>query len=144
KLQAGGPDDLKVSGKNSITLHGVLVGEVWVASGQSNMEWPMRATSDATNELAKTAQAMLRLYTVPKLKANHPTNNVPGTWLECGPDTTPGFSAVAYYFARDLQKALGVPVGVIHTSWGGSPCEVWIREEVLASNQEFKRDILEA
>jgi sialate O-acetylesterase len=88
---------------------------------------------------AQNHQPNIRLYTVPKLKAERPTNNVPATWQVCNPTTTPGFSAVGYYFARDLQKALGVPVGIIHDSWGGSPCEVWIREDVLGSNAEFKR-----
>src|SRR5262249_10226602 len=92
---------------------------------------------------AASANGGLRLYTVPKLKANAPTNNVPSSWQECSPSSTPGFSAVAYYFARDLQKALGVPVGIIHTSWGGSPAEVWMSEQALSANPDFKRDILD-
>ena len=143
KLSAGGPDDLKVTGKNSITLKDVLVGEVWIASGQSNMEWAMRNSYQPDLEIPKTANPMLRLYTVPKLKAEKPVDNVPSSWTACGPDTISNFSAVAYYFGRDLQKALGVPVGMIHTSWGGSPAEVWMREEVLASNPYYKRDILD-
>ena len=144
KLKAGNAaEDLKLTGKNSITLKDVLVGEVWIASGQSNMEWPMRNTYQADTEIPKTANSMVRLYTVPKLKAENPVDNVPSSWTACGPDTTPSFSAVAYYFARDLQKALGVPVGMIHTSWGGSPAEVWMREGVLVSNPDFKRDILD-
>ncbi|HEU0010839.1 MAG TPA: sialate O-acetylesterase [Verrucomicrobiae bacterium] len=144
KLDAGGPDKLTVTGKNSIALDGVMVGEVWIASGQSNMEWPMRATYDATNEVAKATDALVRLYTVPKLKSGTPVDNVPSAWQPCSPASVSNFSAVAYYFARDLQKALGVPVGIIHTSWGGSPCEVWIREEVLTSNPGYRRDILGA
>jgi sialate O-acetylesterase len=108
------------------------------------MEWGMRASHDPENEIAKTSNPNVRLYTVPKLKANQPTSNVPASWLPCEPVTTAGFSAVAYYFARDLQKALGVPVGVIHTSWGGSPAEVWMREGVIASDPDYKRDILDA
>jgi sialate O-acetylesterase len=140
---AGAPAELKVSGKNSLTLKNVLVGEVWIASGQSNMEWPLRSSFEAEKDIAASANAMIRLYTVPKLKANAPTNNVPASWQECGPQSSPGFSAVAYYFARDLQKALGVPVGVIHTSWGGSPAEVWMSEETLSRNAGYKRDILD-
>lgn len=143
KLKAGGPHNLTVTGENSIILGNILVGEVWIASGQSNMEWPMRASHEPDVEIPRTANDMIRLYTVPKLKADKPTNNINAAWQECKPSTTSNFSAVAYYFARDLQKALGVPVGIIHTSWGGSPAEVWIREEVLASNPEYKRDILE-
>src|SRR5262249_19892894 len=101
RLKAGGPDELKVSGKNAITLKNVLVGEVWIASGQSNMEWPLRMSHEADQAIAASANGQLRLYTVPKLKANAPTNNVQSSWQECSPSSTPGFSAVAYYFGRD-------------------------------------------
>jgi sialate O-acetylesterase len=143
KLKAGGPDELKVSGRNTLVLKNVLVGEVWIASGQSNMEFPLRNSFEADKDIAASANAMIRLYTVPKLKAMDPTNNVPASWQECNAKSVPGFSAVAYYFARDLQKALSVPVGVIHTSWGGSPAEVWMSETVLASNADYKREILD-
>jgi sialate O-acetylesterase len=144
KLAAGGSDDLKVSGKNTITLHGVLVGEVWIASGQSNMEWVMRNTYEATNEIAKVANPLIRFYTVTKRKADQPVDTVTNQWVDATQENAPAFSAVAWYFARDLQQALGVPVGIIHTSWGGSPAEVWIREGVLASNPGYKRDIVDA
>ena len=147
-LKPGVPAVLKVSathdGKNTmVQINDVLVGEVWIASGQSNMEWPLRSSFNSTNDIAGSANANLRLFTVPKLKLDAPTNNVNARWLECEPKNVPGFSAVAYYFARDLQKALGVPVGVIHTSWGGSPAEVWIREEMMAADKDYKRDILD-
>src|SRR5438093_314218 len=144
RLEAGGPDKLTVRGKNSISLDDVMVGEVWIASGQSNMEWPMRASYDAENEIAKATNPLLRLYTVPKLKSDAPVDDVPSAWQPCSAATVSNFSAVAYYFARDLQLALGVPIGIIHTSWGGSPCEVWIREDVLVSNPGYRRDILGA
>jgi sialate O-acetylesterase len=143
KLKAGGPNDLTVTGKNSVVLKNVLVGEVWIASGQSNMEFALRNSFESQKDITACANELIRLYTVPKLKANAPTNNVHASWQECNPQTSPGFSAVAYYFARDLQKALHVPVGVIHTSWGGSPAEVWMSEEVLAANPDYKRDILD-
>ncbi len=142
--KAGGPDTLKVSGKNSITITDVLVGEVWVASGQSNMEWPLRSSFEPANDIAGSANPMIRLFTVPKLKADAPVDDVKSKWQECAPESVPGFSAVAYYFARDLQKALKVPVGIIHTSWGGSPAEVWMSEKVLSSNADHKRDIFDA
>src|SRR5439155_25967423 len=90
------------------------------------------------------ANPMIRLYTVPELKADAPTNNVNSSWQECNSKTCPNFSAVAYYFGRDLQKALQVPIGLIHTSWGGSPAEVWMSEKVLATNPSYKKQILEA
>jgi sialate O-acetylesterase len=144
KLKAGGPEELKVSGKNTIALQNVFVGEVWVASGQSNMEWPMRASYESEKEILAAIHPLLRLYTVPKLKADEPKDNVNASWQECHPETASNFSAVAYYFGRDLQKALKVPVGIIHTSWGGSPAEVWMSEQVLSANPEYKRDILDA
>lgn len=150
KLRAAGPSDLTVVSsragpdRDSITLKNVLVGEVWIASGQSNMEWPLRASLAPEAAIAQSANPMIRLYTVPKNKAAEPQDNVKASWQECGPDTVPSFSAVAYYFAKNLQWSLGVPIGIIHTSWGGSPVEVWIREEILTANPEWKQDILDA
>lgn len=141
--KAGGPDVLTVAGENLLSINDVLVGEVWVASGQSNMEFPLSKSFEAAPDIAASANPMIRLFTVPKLKLDEPTNNVNGAWKLCDPDSVPGFSAVAYYFARDLQKALNVPVGIIHTSWGGSPAEVWMSEKALAANPELKRDILD-
>jgi sialate O-acetylesterase len=151
-LKAGGPDTLKVFGTKAdangtrhsvVEIKDVLVGEVWLASGQSNMEWPMRASYQPEEDIKKSANPHIRLFTVPKLKLNAPTNNVNARWQECEPDAVRSFSAVAYYFARDLQKALGVPVGVIHTSWGGSPAEVWMSRRVLSGNPEYQRDVLD-
>lgn len=145
KLSASAaPEKLIIEGaKNRIEINDVLVGEVWIASGQSNMEWPMSASFDAESEMAKATQPLLRLYTVPKLRAMQPTDNVSAKWEQCGPASVRGFSAVAYYFGRDVQKALGVPVGVIHTSWGGSPAEVWMSQRVLESNPRYKSEILD-
>jgi sialate O-acetylesterase len=142
-MEAGGPHKLTVTSYRNYRkgrplpppetneISNIMIGEVWIASGQSNMEWPMRWSYDPENEIAKTANSDVRLYTVPKLKADRPTNDVNGSWQVCDPTTTSNFSAVAYYFARDLQKTLNVPIGIIHTSWGGSPAEVWMSEEVL-------------
>jgi sialate O-acetylesterase len=142
-LKPGGPDVLTISGKTTIQFSNVLVGDVWVASGQSNMEFAMRGSFQAENDIASSANPMIRLITIPKLKANDPTNNVNARWVQCGPETVPFFSAVAYYFGRDLQKARGVPIGLIHTSWGGSPAEVWMSQPVLESNPRYKKEILE-
>jgi sialate O-acetylesterase len=147
-LKAGAPDTLRVRGEKDgktslVQVSDVVVGEVWIASGQSNMEWPLSKSYEAAKDIANSANPQIRLFTVPKLKLNEPTNNVNGKWQLAAPESVPGFSAVAYYFARDLQKALGVPVGVIHTSWGGSPAEVWIREDVMSADKDYKRDILD-
>ena len=144
KLEAGGPFEMKVTGKNQLTIRDVLVGEVWVASGQSNMEWPMTRTSNSEEAIKQSENSRLRLFTVPKMKAMEPKDNVDSSWKLCHPDNVAGFSAVGYYFGRDLQKALNVPVGIIHTSWGGSPAEVWMSEAWLSDNPEYKQDILGA
>jgi sialate O-acetylesterase len=142
KLKAGGPDTLKVTGKNSVTVQDVLVGEVWVASGQSNMEWAMRSSFEPQADIAAARNPHLRLFTVPKLKSDKPVSTVDSSWKQTNPETVTNFSAVGYYFGNSLQKALNVPVGIIHTSWGGSPAEVWMRHEILSSNTDYKRDVL--
>lgn len=143
KLKAGGPHRLEVRGENTITLNNVLVGEVWICSGQSNMEWPIRATFEPEKALASARNNNIRVFTVPKLKAAKPEDDVEGKWAVCSPTILSNFSAVAYYFGRDLQKAIHVPIGLIHTSWGGSPAEVWLRQEVLEENPQFKKEILD-
>lgn len=143
KMDAGGPDILTVTGKNKIELTNVLVGEVWVCSGQSNMEWPLRSTFEPEKAIAASGNPAIRLFTVPKLKSDQPLRDVQSRWVVCGPETAAGFSAVAYYFGRDLQRALGVPIGLIHTSWGGSPAEVWMSSDVLQGNSEYKSAILD-
>ncbi len=143
-LKAGGPDTLVVSGKESVQFANVLVGEVWVCSGQSNMEWPLNRSYQADADIAAATNSQLRLFTVPKLKALAPTNNVNARWQLSTPESAKNFSAVAYYFGRHLQIARNVPVGLIHTSWGGSPAEVWMSRETLEGNPHYKTDILDA
>lgn len=138
------PTTLTVKGKNEIVIKNVLVGEVWVASGQSNMEWPLNRSFEPQGAIQNSANPNIRLFTVPKNKQNQPVDDIKSSWQECNPQTIPNFSAVAYFFGRDLQKALNVPIGLIHTSWGGSPAEVWMSEDVLKANPEYKRDILDA
>lgn len=143
--KAGGPETLEVSGKNKIAIQNVLVGEVWICSGQSNMEWDLRRSYQPEEDIAASANANMRLFLVPKLKAESPQTDTKGSWKVADPTSTPGFSAVAYYFGRDLQKALGgVPVGLIGTYWGGSPAEVWMSREFLAARPGYKADILDS
>src|SRR5262245_4295002 len=111
-LEPGGPSGMSIRGRNEITLKNVYVGEVWVCSGQSNMEWPLWGTADADKAIGSSKNPLLRLFTVPKTAATAPRREVQAAWQECGPDTVANFSAVAYYFGRDLQKARNVPVGL--------------------------------
>jgi sialate O-acetylesterase len=137
-LKAGGPFELTIAGKNEIKLKNVLVGEVWIASGQSNMEWPVSFSHNAQKAIEQSANPKIRLYTVPKHPSARPLHDVQANWVECGPATVPNFSAVAYFFGRDLQKARNVPVGLIHTSWGGTLAEAWTSRKTLEAYPELK------
>jgi len=143
-LKAGGPDSLAIEGKNKLELKNVLVGEVWVCSGQSNMEFPLDKSYESAPDIAACANSNVRLFLVAKVKSDVPLEDVKAQWKECNPQTAPGFSAVAFYFGRDLQKSRKVPVGLIGTYWGGSPAEVWMSKSTLEKNPEYKRDILDS
>jgi sialate O-acetylesterase len=144
KQRPGLAEKLIVRGRNeALTRTNILVGEVWVCSGQSNMEWPLSKSEDPQPAIDAASTKPLRLFTVAKAMAATPADDVNGRWELCNAKTAAGFSAVAYYFGVDLQRARNVPVGLIHTSWGGSPAEVWVREDVLAADPDFKRNILD-
>lgn len=135
---AGGPFELTIAGKNTITLRNVLVGEVWVASGQSNMEWPVQWSLNADQEIAAANYPQIRLFSVKHTVANQPRPDTEGAWVECTPQTIPGFSATAYFFGRELHQALGVPVGLIKTAWGGTPAESWTSRSSLEAYPDLK------
>lgn len=137
-LKAGGPHELTVAGRNSITVRDVHVGEVWVCSGQSNMEWTVNNTNNADAEKAAANHPRIRHFYVPKRQESSPVLDVVGTWKVCTPETVGSFTAVGYYFGRELHQKLNVPVGLIHTSWGGTPAEVWTSKRVLEGNELLK------
>jgi len=140
-MKSGGPFTMTISGSNTIELKNVMVGEVWIASGQSNMQWPLSKTSDSEAAIKSAADPMLRLFTVAHVPAAQPVTEIDGAWRECTPESVADFSAVAYYFARELRKALGVPVGIIHTSWGGTRVEAWTSLRTLQSDPDFTESI---
>ncbi len=133
KPGAAHPLTLTFLGKNSVTIHDVLIGEVWIASGQSNMQMALRYTQDGEKAAAAANDPLLRLYTVPNVAAPTPLTSIVSRpkWQECTPQSAINFSAVAYYFGKHLREALKVPVGIIHTSWGGTPAEAWTSQEAL-------------
>jgi sialate O-acetylesterase len=137
-LAAGGPHELLVKGKNEMKVPDVMVGEVWVASGQSNMEWAIRSGSATEQEKASANYPAIRMFTVAKTVTGKPAKDVTGTWTVCTPQTVGSYSAVAYYFARQLHRKLGVPVGIIHTSWGGTPAEAWTQLAALDADPDLK------
>jgi sialate O-acetylesterase len=131
--EPGGPFPMTIAGKNEIVLKDVYVGEVWVASGQSNMEWNVGwpPAVDMKSATAEPANPLLRVFTVKHNVQITPATTVEGKWVEAAPETVGKFSAVGYFFARDLQKKLKIPVGLIHSSWGGTPAEAWTSLRVL-------------
>ncbi|ANH82213.1 sialate O-acetylesterase [Niabella ginsenosidivorans] len=143
-IAAGGPYSILFKGSNTITVKNVLLGEVWLCSGQSNMEFPLgkqkawrTGVFHYEEEIAKAGDPELRLFTVKQEVADEPLADVNGQWDACTPQTVAGFSAVAYYFGREIRKTTGFPVGLIHSSWGGTPAESWVRKEVLLSDKDF-------
>ncbi|MEX1113647.1 MAG: sialate O-acetylesterase [Akkermansiaceae bacterium] len=137
-LKEGGPFTMKITGDNAVTVNNLLVGEVWVCSGQSNMEWSFARAHNAKEEGPKAAFPKIRMFTVKKKVSAKPLGEAVGSWVECSPQTVGGFSAVGYFFARDLYQKLGVPVGMIHTSWGGTPAQAWTSVEGFGNDTELK------
>jgi sialate O-acetylesterase len=125
-MPVGGPHVMTVKGNNSLEFEDVLVGEVWICSGQSNMQWSVNASNDPDLEKLAAKNPMIRLITVPNVGTQEPQKNFNGKWQVCTPETVGNFSAVGYFFGRQLQQTLGVPVGLINNAWGGSACEAWI------------------
>jgi sialate O-acetylesterase len=124
-LKAGGPYEMTLCGKNRIHLTNILVGEVWICSGQSNMEWPLHRLNDPEKVIAGADFPRIRLLHIKKKAAGQPASDIDTSWNVCTPDVSPAFSAVAYYFGRELHRKLSVPVGLINTSWGGTRIEPW-------------------
>ena len=126
------------SGPDTREIRNVLVGEVWIGSGQSNMSWTVQASLSAEIESATATDPMIRLYQTPNVTAAEPQSDVDAAWVECSPETVRGFSAVLYFFGRTLRDTLGVPVGLIQTSWGGTRAEAWTPEEALRAEPELE------
>lgn len=139
-MKAGGPFQMTIKADETITLHNIMVGEVWLASGQSNMEWTLQSgVLDTEKEIAAASHPDIRFFQVPKNVSRIPLSSFSYTssWTPCTPNSAKNMSAVAYYFARDLQKEQSVAVGIIQTYWGGSVCEAWTSQEMLANLEDF-------
>ena len=138
-LPVGGPYEIKVSGKNEIKIADVLVGEVWICSGQSNMQWTVNSSNDADLERATAKYPRLRMINFPQVGTQDPVaTHDQRHWMVCTPESVGSFSAVGYFFGRQLQQTLDVPVGLINNAWGGSACEAWVRRELLAKDEKYK------
>jgi sialate O-acetylesterase len=135
--EAGGPYTLTIQGKNKQVLQEVLIGEVWVCSGQSNMEMSLQAIDSARQEIQTADFPQIRLFTVQRISSMTPRQDCEGQWKLCTPDTAGKFSAVGYLFGRQLHQKLKVPVGLINSSWGGTPVEAWTSEKTLKSFKDY-------
>jgi sialate O-acetylesterase len=145
KLKPGGPFEMTIAGKNSIVVKDVLVGEVWLGSGQSNMVFnvskkghPPYGLMDEEKEIAAAKYPQLRMFMVKDKKAYTPQEDVAGEWKVCSPETVPDFSAVGYLFGRDLSQSLKRPVGIILSAFGASTAESWVPRETMAADPQLK------
>jgi len=135
---AGGPHTMTVAGEeNTLTFQNVMFGEVWVASGQSNMEWPLIAARNGEAEVRNANNPNLRLFIVAKAALPEPASDCKGAWAECTPESARNFSAVAYFFGKNLYRRLQIPIGLIETAWGGTPAESWTSRKWLESDPDF-------
>lgn len=133
----GGPYELTIDGPEQLVLRDVLVGDVWLCSGQSNMAFALRSAQGGNEEIARADFPRIRLFAVENRSAYSPATTPRGSWRSCSPATAGQFSAVAYFFARRLQAELGVPIGLIQAAVGGSPAESWMSETAVAHTAEF-------
>ncbi len=138
----GGPYDMTIKGKNTITLRNILIGDVWVCSGQSNMEWVVANSNHAQEEIANAQYPKIRLLTVNKTMSNIPLQDADTQgWLECSPQTIDRFSAVGYFFGRELFRQTDIPIGLINTSWGGTVVETWTSIPMMQTQPEYAQKL---
>lgn len=141
-IPAGGPYTLKIKAKNEINIKNVLVGDVWVCSGQSNMEWPMNMSRNWEMDKTNTANNNIRLFYVPRKISEKPLENTDSAvWDICNEQTVAGFSAVGYYFGRNLQKHYNIPIGLINSNWGGTGVETWTSLDIMYNDPAFRQTI---
>ena len=138
---AGGPHEIEISGSEVKTISDVLSGEVWVCSGQSNMEWSANHGYNNSDEEVKNANfPKIRLFNVKNTSSETELDNVEGEWQVCSPETIPSFSAVGYLFGRELFQTLNIPIGLIGSEWGGTPSEAWTEKEFLFNNNDYEEN----
>ena len=125
---------MTIQGANTITIADVLVGDVWIGSGQSNMQWAVRQSDNADAEIAAANFPQIRLFYVPRKTSAVPVDDVDARWVVCTPESAREFSAVLYFFGRQMHKDLKAPIGLIHSSWGGTPIASWISGPSLVGN----------
>ncbi len=137
---AGGPYTITLKGRNTIVLDNIMIGEVWVCSGQSNMEWSSHQNlKQIMDELPNSSNNNIRLFNITKTTSDNAQDNIPGEWKVCSPESLKGFSAIGYFFSKKLQHDLNVPIGIINASWGGTPAETWTPANEVNNDSELKQ-----
>lgn len=136
-MKAGGPYTMTFSGSNTVEIKNVLVGEVWVCSGQSNMQFGLNSAANAEDALAEAANPMIRLAQVPNIMSSKPIADAGISWAECSRDTAASFSAVGYFFGKKLSENLKVPVGLINASWGGTTVQAWTARRAVLNYWDY-------
>ncbi len=137
---AGGPYSITLKGGNTIIIENVMIGEVWVCSGQSNMAWSsLHNMKQMIDELPNSTNTNIRLFNMPHTTSSYPQDNAPGEWKSCSPESLKAFSAVGYFFGKKLQAGLNVPIGLINASWGGTCAETWTPAEEINNNELLKK-----
>lgn len=131
------PAQMTLKGANTITIGNLLVGEVWLCSGQSNMAWTVKNSKDPEREIAAANYPLIRHFKTALTAAATPQDTVKGSWAVCSPETAGDFSATAYYFGRELFKELNVPIGLLNVSYGGTPVESWMSDATVKANQAY-------
>jgi sialate O-acetylesterase len=136
---AGGPYDISIRSEDTIRLTDVMVGEVWVCSGQSNMEWNFNAgEKDIPSELSNPANPMIRFFQVPKSTSMYPQDDLKAKWVVCDSNSLKSITAVGYFFGKKISETLNLPVGIINSSWGGTPAEVWTPSELVSNDAQLQ------
>lgn len=136
--EAGGPYQIRIQGQNTLLLNDILIGEVWLAGGQSNMEWPLKDALNGPAALQNAQNPQIRFFQVAHDVATTPRFDCEGSWKVATPETMAEKSAVAYFYAQELSQSLGVPVGIIQSTWGGTPVEAWMNRPTLESQAIFR------
>jgi sialate O-acetylesterase len=137
-LATGGPFELNVKGKNNLVLKNILVGDVWVCGGQSNMEWPLSGSRNWAVDKEKVDNSNIRLFYVPKNMSLKPLDNTQETsWKPCNQENAAGFSAIGYYFGKNLNSEINIPIGLINSNWGGTDIETWISLETMYADKDY-------
>lgn len=138
--KAGGPYTIKIKGSNEIILEDVMIGEVWVCSGQSNMEWSAdQGLQQSKDEAPKATNKNIRFFYVPKSTSSSPQDDVQARWVVCTPNEMLHFSAIGYFFGKQIYQSTGFPIGLINSNWGGTPAEVWTPADIILQDEELRK-----